>query len=279
MTTSSLRIVAAGIALIFAVLTGLFTGMVGGQVCTVATQPTGQTPGEEQNNPPGRRGGGVAPKEPGESANPPGEEDPGQNPGDPDQNDDPEQPGPGGGIPGDRDGDDEEIQKREQGRQPLAVADAETCEYSFSASAAVVGFLGALIAGGAVTGLLFLRRREDGAVAPAAPVAADQTSAQRAEQLEAERSTLVQTCVYVRDRATSKALADRLGWALQEVGVSTVTPNGARFDPAHHEAGGSAPTADPAQVGAIAAVEVPGYVDRRVVLRAPVVTVYSEEAK
>jgi molecular chaperone GrpE (heat shock protein) len=85
--------------------------------------------------------------------------------------------------------------------------------------------------------------------------------------------------VYVRDRATSKAIADVLGRSLQEVGVSTVAPVGARFDPAHHEAGGATPTTDPALAGTIAAVEVPGYVDRGVVLRAPVVTVYKEEGR
>lgn len=273
MTNSSLRIVAAGIALIFAVLTGLFTGMVGGQVCTESSQPTQQAPGsEEGTNPPGRRGGGV-PKEPDSSANPGQDEQPGQ--------DETGQPGPGGGIPGERgSGNEDEIQPNGAHQQPLALAAQTSCSYSFSAPAAVVGFLGALIAGSAVTALLFLRRREDGsAPAAAAPTGGDQAGAQRAEQLEAERSTLVQTCIYVRDRATSKALADRLGWALQEVGVATVTPNGVRFDPAHHEAGGSAVTRDPAQVGAIAAVEVPGYVDRGVVLRAPVVTVYREEAK
>jgi molecular chaperone GrpE (heat shock protein) len=108
-------------------------------------------------------------------------------------------------------------------------------------------------------------------------VPADGVLAHQLEQVQAERGTLVQTCIYVRDRATSKAIADRLGWALQEVGVSTVAPTGATFDPAHHEAGGATATAERAKVGTIAAVEVPGYVDRGVVVRAPVVTVYREE--
>ena len=49
----------------------------------------------------------------------------------------------------------------------------------------------------------------------------------------------------------------------------------ARFDPAQHEAGGAAPSSDPAKIGTIAAVEVPGYADRDGrLLRVPVVTVY-----
>jgi molecular chaperone GrpE (heat shock protein) len=57
--------------------------------------------------------------------------------------------------------------------------------------------------------------------------------------------------------------------------VRAVEPAGARFDPAHHEAGGSAPSGDPAKVGTVAAVEVPGYADRDGrLLRVPVVTVY-----
>jgi hypothetical protein len=74
---------------------------------------------------------------------------------------------------------------------------------------------------------------------------------------------------------TSRALADRLAAALRDAGVNVVEPVGERFDPARHEAGGATPTKDPTQTGTIAAVEVPGYVDRTGrVLRAPVVTVY-----
>ncbi len=151
------------------------------------------------------------------------------------------------------------------------------CETSnFSVGAAAVGFLGAGIAGGVAVAFLFLGRRPEEPAGPAV-VPADGALAHQLEKVQAERGTLVQTCIYVRDRATSKAIADRLGWALQEVGVSTVAPTGATFDPAHHEAGGSTATAERAKVGTIAAVEVPGYVDRGVVVRAPVVTVYREE--
>jgi len=91
---------------------------------------------------------------------------------------------------------------------------------------------------------------------------------------ETERAALIQACIYVRDRTTSKALAERLGSTLRQVGVRTLEPSGVRFDPAQHEAGGAAPSDDPAKFGTIAAVEVPGYADRGHVLRAPVVTVY-----
>lgn len=105
---------------------------------------------------------------------------------------------------------------------------------------------------------------------PAAPPA----PAGAARRTEADRAALVRACIYVRDRITSKALADRLGAALQEAGVNVVEPAGERFDPAHHEAGGATTSEDPGKVGTIAAVEVPGYSDRGRVLRAPVVTVY-----
>jgi GrpE protein len=170
---------------------------------------------------------------------------------------------------------------RQLSKQTLPGVPSGDCEASnFSVGTAAVGFLGAGIAGGLAVGFLFLARRpEDPGATAAVPAAApaDGVLARQLEQTQAERGTLVQTCIYVRDRATSKAIADRLGWALQEVGVSTVAPTGVTFDPAHHEAGGSTATAERAKVGTIAAVEVPGYVDRGVVVRAPVVTVYREE--
>ncbi|GIG71459.1 nucleotide exchange factor GrpE [Phytomonospora endophytica] len=157
---------------------------------------------------------------------------------------------------------------------------------SFGVNAALAGFGGA-----AVTGVLLLilliaatKKAAAGAAEPTL-VAADDAEAQAAianltvhvDQLAAERAALVNTSVYVRDRATSKAIADRIGAALHDVGVVTLAPTGIPFDPAHHEAGGNAPTPDPAHVGVIAAVEVPGYVDRGTLLRAPVVTVYRQK--
>src|SRR4051812_36253609 len=41
---------------------------------------------------------------------------------------------------------------------------------------------------------------------------------------DADRTTLVQACIYLRDRVTSTALASRLDQALRQVGVSTVEP-------------------------------------------------------
>jgi hypothetical protein len=91
----------------------------------------------------------------------------------------------------------------------------------------------------------------------------------------ADRAALVRVCIYVRDRVTSRALADRLANALNDAGVRTVEPVGERFDPARHEAGGATHTPDPKLVGTIAAVEVAGYIDRGGrVLRPPIVTVY-----
>lgn len=150
---------------------------------------------------------------------------------------------------------------------------------SFSIPAAGVAFLGAAVAGGIATAFLFLRRPEGASRARAVPVPAgtDPVVAQRLDTAETERATLRDICIYVRDRATSKAIADRLGMALQQVGVTTVAPIGAAFDSAHHEAGGATATGDRNKVGTIAAVEVPGYLDRGAVVRAPVVTVYREE--
>ena len=95
---------------------------------------------------------------------------------------------------------------------------------------------------------------------------------------EPERASLVQTCIYLRDRVTSTALASRLDQALAQVGVAPVEPTGERFDPSHHEAGGTVTTTDDELVGTIAAVEAPGYADRGVLLRAPVVTVYQRRS-
>jgi hypothetical protein len=90
----------------------------------------------------------------------------------------------------------------------------------------------------------------------------------------ADRASLVQTCIYLRDRLTSTALANRVDQSLAQIGVSTVDPTGERFDPGHHEAGGALPTDDDTLVGTIATVEAPGYLDHGVLLRPPVVTVY-----
>jgi hypothetical protein len=130
----------------------------------------------------------------------------------------------------------------------------------------LIGLIGALASGVAV--LILSAPAGDTApvadtLAPAGDTAGD-----------TDRGALVQACIYLRDRVTSTALATRLDQALHQVGVSTVEPAGERFDPSHHEAGGALPTTDDALVGTIATVEAPGYADRGVLLRPPVVTVY-----
>lgn len=55
-----------------------------------------------------------------------------------------------------------------------------------------------------------------------------------------------------------------------------VRPDGQRFDPAVHEAGGAVKTDDPALDGVVAETEVVGFTDGGRLLRAPVVTVYTK---
>lgn len=142
----------------------------------------------------------------------------------------------------------------------------------FHAAAAAAGFGGALVAGVTVLGLLGGRLKTP--AAPASAVGADDSVRAAAEQLHAERRMLIDTCIYVRDRSTSQAISDKIGAALTESGVVTVTPTGERFDPTRHEAGGVTPAPDPAHDGVIAAVETVGYHDRQSILRHPIVTVY-----
>ncbi|MER7007677.1 nucleotide exchange factor GrpE [Dactylosporangium sp. NPDC000555] len=142
---------------------------------------------------------------------------------------------------------------------------------SFGVEPALVSFVGTLFVGAALLLLLLLASRGSGAAT--APVSAP--PGRGGGQADADRRALVQASIYVRDRVTSKALGDRLGAALQEAGVTTLEPIGVRFDPAHHEAGGTTPTNDPSLSGQISGVEVPGYLDRDGrVLRAPIVTVF-----
>jgi len=90
-----------------------------------------------------------------------------------------------------------------------------------------------------------------------------------------ERRALIQLCLYAMDRARSGGVVERLEHGLAEVGVRALRPDGERFDPAHHEAGGAVPTDDTTLDGIVAETEVVGFADRDVVLRAPVVTVYT----
>jgi hypothetical protein len=153
------------------------------------------------------------------------------------------------------------------GTEPFAVTPALVALAGSGLTAAIVLFL-LLLAGS---------RRPETGVAAIAPVSGGpaRPSPGADPRLDADRAALVRACIYVRDRVTSRALADRLAAALRDAGVTVVEPVGDRFDPARHEAGGATPAADPSLTGTIAAVEVPGYVDRTGrVLRAPVVTVY-----
>ncbi len=93
-------------------------------------------------------------------------------------------------------------------------------------------------------------------------------------ELIAERRALISLCLYALDRARSAGVTERLEAGLAEIGVQAVRPDGDRFDPSVHEAGGAEPTDDPALVGLIAETEVPGFSDRGESLRAPIVIVY-----
>ncbi|MET7424933.1 nucleotide exchange factor GrpE [Dactylosporangium sp. NPDC005555] len=234
-SSNGLRLVAVAVALIVAVLTGAATGLISGAPDCPA-QPVSTT----ATTAPATANGGAG------IGDPVG----------------------GGGAP-------EQPPKQQPTTAAAAVVQAATpactAQEPFGVTAAATAFVGALLVGAALLLLLLLSTR-GGPRQVQVPVAARGNGTGPADQ---DRRALVQACIYVRDRVTSKALGDRLGAALAEAGVTTLEPTGARFDPAHHEAGGAAPSADPALIGSIAAVEVPGYLDRDGrVLRAPIVTVY-----
>lgn len=109
------------------------------------------------------------------------------------------------------------------------------------------------------------------------PTGRDQADAPPADPLGqalTERAALVELCVYALDRTPSCGVAERLAAGLDGIGVVALRPDGERFDPACHEAGGAVDTDDPDLDGRIAATELSGYLDRDRVLRAPVVLVY-----
>jgi molecular chaperone GrpE len=94
------------------------------------------------------------------------------------------------------------------------------------------------------------------------------------ERLLADRARLIEICLYARDRVNSRAAAERIDAGLGELGVTPVRADGEPFDPGRHEASASVPTDDPALHGRVAETELPGYADRGVLVRPPVVTVY-----
>ncbi|WP_197523079.1 nucleotide exchange factor GrpE [Actinokineospora pegani] len=94
------------------------------------------------------------------------------------------------------------------------------------------------------------------------------------DQAVEERRSLVELALYAHDRARSSGVAERIEAGLAEVGVTALRPDGVDFDPAVHEAGGTAETVDAALDGTVAETEVVGFSDRGRVLRPPIVTVY-----
>ena len=98
------------------------------------------------------------------------------------------------------------------------------------------------------------------------------------DQALAERRVLVQLCLYALDRARSAGVVERIEEGLAGIGVRAVRPDGDRFDPSRHEAGGTVPTDDPTLDGVVAETEVVGFTDRDRPLRPPIVTVYTAKA-
>ncbi|MFC4005334.1 nucleotide exchange factor GrpE [Prauserella oleivorans] len=96
------------------------------------------------------------------------------------------------------------------------------------------------------------------------------------EQALADRQALIQLCLYAMDRARSGGVAERIEQGLAAIGVHALRPDGQRFDPAMHEAGGAVPTDDANLAGMVAETEVVGFVDHERLLRAPIVTVYTK---
>ena len=114
---------------------------------------------------------------------------------------------------------------------------------------------------------------------PEQPGAADQpdtdVTATLLDQALAERRTLVQLCVYALDRARSAGVTERIEEALASVGVTALRPDGDKFDPTLHEAGGTVDTENADLDGTVAETEVVGFSDRGTTLRVPIVTVYT----
>ncbi|AUI62570.1 nucleotide exchange factor GrpE [Amycolatopsis sp. BJA-103] len=99
------------------------------------------------------------------------------------------------------------------------------------------------------------------------------------EQALADRQALIQLCLYALDRARSGGVVERLEHGLAGIGVRALRPDGERFDPAVHEAGGAVATEDPALEGLVAETEVVGFADHDRVLRVPIVIVYAKKAQ
>jgi molecular chaperone GrpE len=122
--------------------------------------------------------------------------------------------------------------------------------------------------------------RKDGTERGSAASDTDVHPLQQVEDLEralADRQALIQMCLYALDRARSGGVVERLEEGLAAIGVQALRPDGERFDPARHEAGGAVPTDDPALDGVVAETEITGFADHDRLLRAPIVTVYAKK--
>lgn len=279
MSPSSLRVLSGAAAAVLALLTAIAVGFVGrGTECEPGTAP-----------PPTVATSAAATPQTSAPASPSGDRT------------------LGGGLG--REPEDKQTGEPEKGSaaSPTVAAPAGTervvvvapvCEQApFAGGAALTALAGAGLTGAVLVALLWLgASRTRGAIPPGPmaipgpavvpppgpgmpPAGAAMPPAGNVPRLDADRKTLVRACIYVRDRVTSRALSDRLAAALHEAGVASIEPVGDRFDPALHEAGGVTVPTDPALTGTIAAVEVPGYVDRGGrVLRPPIVTVYQPAA-
>ena len=110
---------------------------------------------------------------------------------------------------------------------------------------------------------------------PTGQIAAQVIADAEVERLREERAKLIKLCLYALDRARSGGVVERLEEGLAAVGVTALRPEGQRFDPAMHEAGGTVPTSDPALDGVVAETELVGFSDGGTILRAPIVMVYA----
>ncbi|MGI8868770.1 MAG: hypothetical protein ACR2F6_07955 [Mycobacteriales bacterium] len=118
---------------------------------------------------------------------------------------------------------------------------------------------------------MIFHRRPSQAVAAPQP---DPALVGELDRLHAERQELIKLCLYARDRLESTATARRIDERLEELGVVALVPDGQRFDPAGFEAAAVIETDDPELHDTVAATELPGYTDRGVIVREPVVSVY-----
>jgi molecular chaperone GrpE len=96
------------------------------------------------------------------------------------------------------------------------------------------------------------------------------------ERALSDRQALIQLCLYALDRARSGGVVERIEQGLANIGVVAVRPDGLRFDPSLHEAGGAVDTDDPGLDGLVAETEVVGFTEGDRLLRAPIVTVYKK---